>query len=397
MNGNNGKHHMKKYLQIFLLALVCGPAVKAQTQQHKIALFVPLYLDSAFDATDNYRYGKTFPKQSIAGLEFYQGAEFAMDSLALMGKSFKLHVFDTRSASGNINTVSASPLMDSIDMIIGPVTGTEYLQLASLAQRKNIPFISATYPNDGGIKNNPHVVIVNSKLNTHIQSIFNYVLRNMTGSRIIYVRRKNAADDRVADVFKSLNQSGTGSLVKMETVIIPDKMIPKDISAKLDSMKDNVIITGSLDENFGRNVAISVLGISPSYRTTLIGMPTWENIKDLSKPDFNVLPIIYSASFFNNPEDPWSSSFEEKFRKKIYSKPSDLAFKGFEITWLFSQLLNKYDSSLISHLGEKEFRLITDYDFRPIQWSKENTTPDYYENKRVYIIKRFNGTASKLN
>jgi len=240
-------------------------------------------------------------------------------------------------------------------------------------------------------------VIVNAKLNTHIQSIFNYILRNMTGNRIIYVRRKNTADDRVAEVFKSLNQSGTGSLVKMETVMLPDNMLPNDIAAKLDSMKENVVITGSLDENFGRNVAVATLGMSRSYRTTLVGMPTWENLKDLSRPDFNVIPIIYSASFFNNPEDAWSIKFEENYRKQTFSKPSDMAYKGFELTWLFSQLLNKYDSSLISHLGEKEFRLITDYDFRPIMWSKENTVPDYYENKRVFIIKRFNGTATRLN
>jgi len=401
LNGNNGKHHMKKYFHIIILVcLGMGHSlnVHAQSQkQPRIALFVPLYLDSAYDATDNYRYGKTFPKQSIPGLEFYLGAELAMDSLSVMGQSYKLYVFDTRSASGNISTISYQPVMDSIDLIIGPVSGTEYLQLASLAQRKNIPFISATYPNDGGIKNNPHVVIVNAKLNTHIQSIFNYILRNMTGNRIIYVRRKNTADDRVAEVFKSLNQSGTGSLVKMETVMLPDNMLPNDIAAKLDSMKENVVITGSLDENFGRNVAVATLGMSRSYRTTLVGMPTWENLKDLSRPDFNVIPIIYSASFFNNPEDAWSIKFEENYRKQTFSKPSDMAYKGFELTWLFSQLLNKYDSSLISHLGEKEFRLITDYDFRPIMWSKENTVPDYYENKRVFIIKRFNGTATRLN
>ncbi len=392
---------MNKILQILLLILLgFGQAkqVHAQIQkQHQIALFIPLYLDSAFDATENYRYGKSFPKQSIPGLEFYLGAEFAMDSLASMGLPYRLHVFDTRSAAGNINTIAARPLMDSIDLIIGPVAGTEYLQLASLAQQKNIPFISATYPNDGGIKNNPLVVMANAKLNTHIQAIYNYVLRNMTGNRIIYVRRKNIADDRVAEVFKSLNQSGTGTIIKMETVILPDNMLPKDIAKKLDSMKENVIITGSLDENFGRNVAVATLGISPSYRTTLIGMPTWENIRDLAKPDFKILPIIYSTTFFNNTEDAWSIGFDEKYRKKTFSKPSGMAYKGYEITWLFSQLLNKYDTSLINHIGDKEFRLMTDFDFRPIQWSKENIVPDYYENKRVFIIKRFNGIDTRLN
>src|SRR5689334_7460139 len=47
----------------------------------RIAIFTPLYLDSAFDVAGNYRYdAKTFPRQSSAGLEFWEGAELAIDS-----------------------------------------------------------------------------------------------------------------------------------------------------------------------------------------------------------------------------------------------------------------------------------------------------------------------------
>jgi hypothetical protein len=42
-------------------------------------------------------------------------------------------------------------------------------------------------------------------------------------------------------------------------------------------------------------------------------MPTWGNIKDLTKPEFNTLPIIYSASFFNDMSNSWSVGFEEKW------------------------------------------------------------------------------------
>ena len=40
-----------------------------------VAVFSPLYLDSAFDAIDSYRYGKTFPRFFNAGLEFYEGVQ----------------------------------------------------------------------------------------------------------------------------------------------------------------------------------------------------------------------------------------------------------------------------------------------------------------------------------
>jgi hypothetical protein len=179
-------------------------------------------------------------------------------------------------------------------------------------------------------------------------------------------------------------------------VILPDAMTPQDLAVKLDSSRENVIIAGSVDENFGRNLAVAALGNSKQFAITMVGMPTWEGIKDLQKNEFKTLPIIYSNSFFNNGET-WSRSFEEAYKRKTFSTPTDLAYKGFELTWYFSGLLNKYDTSFMQHLNENSLNILTDYDFKPIQWSKTSSRPDYYENKRVYIIKRLNGVATRLN
>jgi ABC-type branched-subunit amino acid transport system substrate-binding protein len=389
---------MRTCRTVFLFSLLLAVVNNgyAQTKQHRIALFVPLYLDSAFDATDTYRYGKTFPRQSISGLEFYLGAEFALDSLSKEGKNIRVHVFDTRGSSTSIPAIARNPVIDSIDLIIGSVSGTEYLQLASLADQKKIPFVSASYPNDGGIKNNPYVLIANAKLNTHLQSIYNYVLRNLGTSRIIYARRKSAADDRISDIFKSLNQSGNGQVLKMETVILPDLPMPEELVSKLDSNRENVIIAGSVDENFGRSLATAALANAKTFAVTMVGMPTWEGIRDLQKNEFKTLPIIYSNSFFDNGE-AWIRNFEEAYKKKTYSRPTDLVYKGFELTWYFSGLLGKYDTTFMQHLDDNSLNILTDYDFRPVQWSKTSTGPDYYENKRVYIIKRLNGVVTRLN
>src|ERR1700722_510641 len=78
----------------FLYCLLLGFSLKMQAQdttavkpaadsnaRHSVAIFLPLYLDSAFDATGNYRYDKNFPKFINPGLEFYEGAQLALDSL----------------------------------------------------------------------------------------------------------------------------------------------------------------------------------------------------------------------------------------------------------------------------------------------------------------------------
>ena len=53
--------------------------------RHSVAIFLPLYLDSAFDATGNYRYDKNFSQFINPGLEFYEGAGLALDSLRKRG------------------------------------------------------------------------------------------------------------------------------------------------------------------------------------------------------------------------------------------------------------------------------------------------------------------------
>src|SRR5215471_17594970 len=69
----------------------------AQTTKHKIAILAPLYLDSAFDDQSNYRYDKQFPKFFNPGLEFYEGAQLALDTLAKEGVVLEAFVYDTRS------------------------------------------------------------------------------------------------------------------------------------------------------------------------------------------------------------------------------------------------------------------------------------------------------------
>jgi ABC-type branched-subunit amino acid transport system substrate-binding protein len=391
---------MKRILQILLLVFIAfagSTDVNGQTKEHQVALLLPLYLDSAYDAADAYRYGKGFPKQSIPALEFYIGAQYALDSLQKEGKKLKVHVIDYKAAAHQPSALSALPLFDSIDLILAPASGSDYLQIATLAQQKNIPFVSATYPNDGGIRNNPNVLIANAKLNTHLQATYNYVLRNHGTSKIFYVRRKNANDDRVAEVFTNLNASSNGPVMKMETVVLNDVMTTADLKAKLDTLRENVILAGSLDENFGRNLLMAASTLPKNIKLTIVGMPTWESIRELSKSEVRALPIIHSTSFFNNPAVPLGMNFEDAYRKRTYSRPTDVAFKGYELTWTFVNLLLKYDDQLMKHLDDESFNLVTDYDFKPITWSKGSATPDYYENKRVYLVKRLNGVVTRVN
>src|SRR5688572_7141705 len=112
--------HMKSPL---LLAVVLFAAVSAGAQtsapKYKIAIFTPLYLDSAFDYNDEYRYAKNvFPKFINPGLEFYEGAQLALDSLNKEKAPLEVFIYDTKSAKESITQMLNKEEMDSVDLII---------------------------------------------------------------------------------------------------------------------------------------------------------------------------------------------------------------------------------------------------------------------------------------
>ena len=117
--------------------------------KQKIVVFAPLYLDSAFDKDNNYRYDKSFPKFINPGLEFYEGMQLAFDSLNKEKAQLEVFVYDTRSATKTLAQQIAE--MDSVNLVIAYATIQENWILAEAAKKRNILYINANLPNDGSI------------------------------------------------------------------------------------------------------------------------------------------------------------------------------------------------------------------------------------------------------
>jgi hypothetical protein len=109
---------MKKsffFLAFFLMAV----AGFSQTNgRHKIAVFAPLYLDSAFNYSGDYRFNKTFPKFLNPGVEFYQGVQLALDSLQQMGAPLEVFIYDTKSRTTSLPQLLRSPELANVEMFI---------------------------------------------------------------------------------------------------------------------------------------------------------------------------------------------------------------------------------------------------------------------------------------
>lgn len=362
---------------------------------YHVGIFAPLYLDSVF-SKNTFRYKQGIPKFIAPAVDFVQGALTALDSLQAGDDNINASIFDTKSYTEKIPDLIRNKKLDSLNLIIGNVRDEDFLQLAAFAQKNNIPFISATYPNVSGVTANPYLVVMNSTLKSHCDAIYSYILQNHGSDKIYLCRQKGRQEDMVASYFKAMNEQDGKPLLQIETLNMDDNVTTAFLKSKLDSNSTSVIIGGSLDESFAGNLAKACYDLHKTYPISLIGMPNWDNFSALySKKNMAGFPVYYTTPFYTEKYAPFSRSLATAYNRKYKSKPSDMAYKGFESVYLFTKLLTKNPSNFMAHISDKDQKVFCEYNFKPVKLNDKASVPDYFENKHLYLIKILNGSISK--
>lgn len=392
----------RKFFQsiIFLFVFVHPEKLFAQDSsvfKPRIAIFAPLYLDSAFDATNSYRYGTALPKFFNSGLEFYEGVQLALDSLNKEGQQIEVFVFDTRSQK-TLGQQLQQVEKDSVQLIIAySETQKELQHFASSAQMMRIPLININLPNDGGVYANPYFVILNSTLKTHIEGIYRYIQKYYSLDNIIVFRKKGQMEDLIKNYFDETGKNTASVPLKIKYVDLIDTFSIRQMQFQLDSTVHSLCIAGSMDENFGKRLALQLASISQQYPISLIGMPTFDNMdKEFTRPEYKGIEIIYSTPFYSSRSDKVSQGITDQFNANFYTRPGDLVFRSYEAAWHFTKLLLKHKNDLASDLTSKEFNLIHDLDIQPVL-NKKNMELDYYENKKLFFLKWLDGIIRAVN
>jgi hypothetical protein len=364
-----------------------------QNGKQRIAVFAPLYLDSAFDATNTYRYDKNFPKFINPGLEFYEGIQFAIDTLSKENVPLEVFIFDTRSSKQLLQEQLNG--VDSLALIIGHATVQENWVLADEAKIRNIPYINVNLPNNGGITNNPYFVMLNPSLKTHVESVYRYLQKYYPTNTITVLRTHGQMEDLIKTYLEDFARSTVSVPLKLKYVDLTDSFTVKQLP--LDSNRQNVFFAASLDDNFNRRLISQLASAGKSYKTTIVGMPTLDNLdREFSKSEFKGPEIIYGHPFYNAKTDKISTQINNHFSTQMYARPSDMVFRGYEVMWKYSKLLDKYKRDLSSNLSDKSNKVFTDFDIQPVI-NKETMAMEYFENKKLYFIKRIDGVIRGVN
>jgi hypothetical protein len=386
---------MKKFILCFVvLSTFCTTKIlqaqnyPAINKTYRVAIFAPLYLDSAFNGS-TLKFEKSIPNFSLAGLDFIQGAQVALDTLNLGGRHVDAFIYDSKSYNQPVSWLIKNGRLNNTDLIIGSVKGGDYTELAKFAAEQKIPFVSATYPNDGLVRQNPFLIIVNSTLKAHCESIFSYIMQKHGTDNIYLVKKKN--DNRIENYFREINYLDGKPLLKIKTIMLDSSISSAGLKYLVDTTKPVVVIGASLDATFSQKLADACYPIQKTNPFLFIGMPNWDGFPRFFKKDvFTDFPIRYTTPHFNEKNNGYAKYLKDKYLQSYRTFPSDMAEKGFETTLNFVSILINHPNNFMENLNDTLYAPFHNFSFRPVFHNK-NPAPDYFENKHLFIMQILNG------
>jgi hypothetical protein len=392
----------RRILFLVVVMILSGSAnVFAQTGQlgpkkkntYKVAIVAPLYLDSVFSG-NYYKYGKGFPAFAMAGFDFVQGASMAVNNFSNDSVIVEAKVYDSKATVYPLSEILNSNEMRDVKLIIGSAKDQDYFQLAKFAADKKIPFVSATYPNDAGIKNDPYLIIHNSTLQTHCETIFTHLLTNYGTEKIVFVRRPDARGDMVSEIFAKLNSPDKNKLLNLDLVTIEEGDYTT-IASHLDSSKSTLVIGASLNAEFCAGLVKYLTAVKNKYPSKIIGMPTWEGI-NFNAPAYKDYEIMYTTNYHNPKNTATAKSIANLYKQNFKGNASDVVFKAYDVTSYFLSVLKDYPDSIMEHINQGTDKVFTNPIYFPNYTDINDIRPNFYENRRAFFLKKLNGTTSRV-
>jgi ABC-type branched-subunit amino acid transport system substrate-binding protein len=361
------------------------PAQKKE--RYTVAVLTPMYLDS-FDLAKNLA---NIPDFALPGIEFYKGIQMAADTLNRAGIKVDVHVYDTRSKYLSLARLIETKKFDSVDCIIGNVSGSEIQQLAAFCKSKEIMLISAVSPNDGEQEANPYFVLLQPRLQTHMQKLRKQINSKHTVDNIIFCKRDgNNAENNAWNYFNK--EVSTSSEATKSINIKGDVLTVAMLAPKLDKQRTNVIVLAVLGTDAAeQNLQVIQEFRMQGYDIVVYGMPTWRDMEILKNTELIGDMHVYITTAYTLEDLRDEQKYvQNTFKTEMGSEPSNIVFKGFDALYFFSHLLNANGKPMAKYLSKNNKHFCTPYSIAP---AYDNEVFKYYENKFLYLAHFHNGTV----
>lgn len=383
-------------VSVFLLFLTGQAAAQPQPPKKRlhITVFVPLYLDSAWDPTTGYRYGKSLPVFMNPGLETYLGLQAALDSLTRDNAEADIRIYDSRSPATSPETLLKADSLSRTDLILGHVNVNEAALLARYAQSRNIPFVNMHLPNEAGSINNPYHILLNPTLNAHCQGIYRFLQQHFATVPAVLLSRTGNTDQRIRNYFREAETNSASVPLNMTSMNISDSLDGAEWLSLLDSTRLNVWIIASLDLNFSMTICRQLSERAKTYPIMAVGMPNWESIDFFKKPCRGI-DLAYGNSVHIAAENRVAQQLQQQLKARYFTRTTENTYRAYESLLMAGHLKPASGPELLKQLQQVQDTPFGQWEIKPVS-NKAGGQTDYQENRKIYFIVKRDGNIKMV-
>jgi len=346
-----------------------------------VALFLPFHISETLDIDiDKIAKGdEDLPGKTSVAIQFYQGAQMAIDSLKKSGFSAKLHVYDIdEKDSVQLAELLKKPELLTMDLMVGPLYSSNFVPLSKYAKENKIFITSPVSQQNKILFNNPYVSKVTASVTTQTEEMADYIAGKYKADNIVVVNSGIAKDAPLVKIFLNrvnelLHKSGTDSVSECKGF--------GGISNFIHSTKTNVVVVPSGNQTFVSDFITKLNGLREKNPIILFGMQSWNDFDNLDLDYLSNMQFHYPSATFINYDSSTVKLFVRKYADQHKTDPGAFVFQGFDVMYFYLDMLRKYGFNFQNKLATtKQSGLQTSFEF--YQVSAESG----FENKAVYML-----------
>ena len=307
-------------------------------KKFKIALLLPFYKNLNDTLVASFE-DKEEAEQIVLGkskmaLEFMQGIDLALDSVSRIGMNINVHVLDTRNDSAKVVEIIKSKVLDTMDLIIGPI----YSRNMDLVSKKygsdrNKILVSPLSKSSEFLKNHTSTYQINTPFKNQSKILSDFIEEKFNSQNIIICY--DEAEKGLALYMERKLDKSKNNILKMN-------MIYTHIDSIRDQFLDTqIVILPSNNRAFVSRMLGTLGGIDSVF--TVFGLSNIKNYDHLDIENLMHLDTHFPDPYYFNPNSKRDSLFLYGFEEKFQSTPSRFSYVGYNTIMHFCLDESRYN------------------------------------------------------
>ncbi len=355
-------------------------------QVFKIAVMLPLFVQENME----YKARDVYYKNTGKFYEFYYGLMLAALQMKEQGISVEFYLEDTRADIETTKSILASPKMQDMDLIIGPIHSHNFKVASDFALDNGINIVAPfKLRNHAQVLSNPAVFLANPGLDAEVANISSHLTKSLNQSVLML---HNGTKEEL-DIINLFKKNLLLAALPYENI---NGVVFKNLNYKLYGISGvehalsaglyNVIIVPSNNQVFITNIATKLNYLTKQYKIVLYSMRAWEKLRNIEVDYLKNLGFHYGSTSYIDNKARKVRTFKNQYKAYFNDLPTHYSYLGYDIAYYFMNVLKDFGSDFQACVDEayfKEYSRGLQFDFN----FKQEIPYQGFENDWISIVK----------